>query len=192
VALGTIGDAAWATRASATVEAVDAAKSTVSVWSADPFVNGAMTFEVHDTGAYDVGDRVGVILTGEDHQPSGLDREPILPQLVPIAGAFGVLTLVVIAIGTFFVTWRAVRRRRALRGPWRRVPLGLSSEGDQRYASLEDGSWCTTWRIIDGPVDLPRRGTVDAQVAGSGRRLAIRVFGSPQLATGKRCRAGSG
>jgi hypothetical protein len=189
--LETATDAAFGTRVPATVESVDADDGSVTVTSEDSRVADYSTFDVHDTDAYSEGDHVGVVLTGEEQNPTGLDREPILPQMIPPAMAFGALTFVGIAIGTVVVAWLTLRRRRALRRPWQRVHVALFAEGAKRYAHLPDERGGTYWRLSDLDAELPTRAALDAQVAGSTRRLVVRFFGSTQLGVGRRRRARS-
>jgi hypothetical protein len=189
--LATWTDAAFGPRAPATVEFVDPVRSSVTVTSSDSRVPDYLTLDVHDTGAYAVGDHVGVILTGEEREPSSLDREPILPQMIPAFVAFVAFSLVVMIIAMGVVVWLTIRRRRALGQPWRRVRVALFAQPPKHYAHFKDEDDGSYWKLEDLPDELPMHAVLDAQVAGSTRHLVVRFFGSTQLATARRRRARS-
>ena len=180
------GQHAFGTRAPAIVDGVERADGTVSVTSSDPRIPDHVVFEVRDTDAYDIGDRVGVIITGEDHEMLSLDREPVLPLLLEDAAEIAGLAVVVIALGIVPIALLARRRRRALTRPWKWVSAVIFDDDDIRYAYLAEVGGGTYWQLADAG-DLST-GRIDAQVAGSSRLLAMRFYGSNQLATGRRRR----
>jgi hypothetical protein len=170
-------------RVPATVVAIDAAESAVTVTSADPAASG--TYTVRDTDAYRVGDEVRVVSTGEDQEPTFLDREPLLRPIIVVAGLLAALAIVGMLPRQALVWWHARRRRRALIQPWRHTQFQLEA-ASPRATLLSDPAGTTSWRLRDVPDDLPHEATLEALVAGTPQRLAVRFFGSTQLATASR------
>ena len=160
-------DGAFGTRVPVTVDLVDASKSSVRVVSSDPEISG--WYDVDDTGSYAVGDRVGVILTGEDNTPSDLDREPVLPRVMRFVLLFGSLAAIVTALRMPRLVLRTSRRHRALAEPWRPVRATFI-EG--HLVSLPGAQGSTHWRVDGAACRLPRSGHIrraesPAQDAGS-------------------------
>jgi hypothetical protein len=128
-----------------------------------------------------------VIIEGEDHTVVSLDREPILPVLLGIAAAIGAPAVAAMLIAALGIEGSAFRRRRALERPWRRVRIQTWMDGETRHARITEDGTEPYWRIDDAPGELPLH-TIEAQVAGTRRRLAVRRYGSTQLMTARRRR----
>jgi hypothetical protein len=188
VALALSGTHAFGTRAPAKVFEVDDVHSTVSVTSSDPRISGWLELDVRDTDAYAVGDQVGVIIEGEDHDVVSLDREPVVPLVLHTAAVIFGLAACVMAIATGFVELCARRQRRSLEHPWRRARVTVSKNGEGHRARIDDDHRVTTWELFDFPTGLAMNTPIDAQIAGSSRRLAVRFYGSTKLAFARRGR----
>ena len=177
-------------RVPATVVAVDTAKSSVTV--ASPYPDASGSYTVNDTDAYDVGDEVGVVRTGEDDEPTFLDREPLAEPLLAMAGLLAALAAVGMSPRLGILWRRARRRRRALTRPWRHAHVQVTGPGLMRLAAGSADDAETWWRLRDLPVDFPDAASVGAQLAGTARTLVVRFSGSPHLVTGRRLRQPTG
>jgi hypothetical protein len=148
-----------------------------------------MVFRVDDTDAYGVEDHVGVVLTGEQHEPAMLDREPMLPVFLHVALDVGKVVVGIMLLGVAGVMGFASRRRRALHRPWRRTQAVLFDDRERCFAYLAEVDGGSYWRLADVEADLPNASARDVDVAGFSRYLVVRFSGTTKLATARRRRA---